>query len=378
MKILHVITKSNWGGAQKYVYDLATNLPKEHFESVVIFGGTGPLAEKLAEKNVRTISIPNLSRNINPFVDILSFFKLVKIFRLEKPDVVHVNSSKIGGLGALASRMTGVRHIIFTCHGWAWNEDRGSMSLTLIKLISWLTVILSHTTITISERDFSDGQNILWSKNKIKFVHNGINSPEFMEKIASRSFITDLSNKKGISIGENDFLIGAIGELHKNKDYKHALEAIFILKQKKIPAKFVIMGEGEEKDELESITKNLRLEKDVVFLGFIKNAPKYLRAFDSFILTSIKEGLPYVVIEAGFASLPVVTTNVGGVREIIEDMKSGVLVQTRKPDEVASGLELIYNNADRALLFGQNLKEKVEHDFSLSKMIEKTIEIYKG
>ncbi|MEK7607512.1 MAG: glycosyltransferase family 4 protein [Patescibacteria group bacterium] len=377
-KILHVITKSNWGGAQKYVYDLATNLPKEQYESVVVSGGAGPLAEKLTEAGIRTVSIQNLGRDISFFGDISSFCKLISLFKKEKPDIVHVNSSKVGGLGALAARITKVPRIIFTCHGWAFNEDRNFFSLYFIRFLSWLTVMLSHTTITVSERDFHDGSRMLWVKNKIILVHNGIKVPEFKEKDESRSFLSDLAKNKGVDVGENDFLIGAIGELHKNKAYEYTLEAISLLKQKDIPAKLVVMGEGEERKELENMIDKLSLKKDVALLGFIGDAPQYLKAFDALILSSIKEGLPYVVIEAGFAGLPVVATNVGGVKEIIDDMKSGILVQTKKPADIASALELIYSNCEKALLFGQNLRQKVEREFSLEKMIEKTMGVYEG
>lgn len=402
-KILYVITKSNWGGAQRYVYDLAVNLPQEQsghpeeqYESVVVFGGTGPLALKLAERGVRTVSIPNIGRDVSVFGDIFGFFKLLSLFKKEKPDVVHVNSSKVGGLGALAARLARVPRIVFTCHGWPFNENRNFLSLSVIKFLSWLTVMLAHATIAVSMRDFHDGKNMLWAKNKMILVHNGIKTPDFKERTESRAFIADMAKEKGVVIDENknndksesgaigenrgdrkkDFLIGAIGELHKNKAYEYALQAVYALKQKNIPVKFVILGGGEERKKLENKIRELALERNVALLGFVGNAPQYLKAFDAIVLSSIKEGLPYVVIEAGFAGLPIVATNVGGVGEIIDDMKSGILIQTRKPDDIASALELIYKNPDRALSFGVNLKEKVEREFSLEKMVRKTIKIY--
>src|SRR4051812_14312990 len=113
-KILFVITKSNWGGAQKYVYDLASSLPKDSYESVVVFGGEGPLATRLQEAGIRTISVKSLQRDVNIFGDIKSLFELLSIFKREKADVVHVNSSKVGGLGAFAARCAGIPRIIFT------------------------------------------------------------------------------------------------------------------------------------------------------------------------------------------------------------------------------------------------------------------------
>jgi glycosyltransferase involved in cell wall biosynthesis len=138
----------------------------------------------------------------------------------------------------------------------------------------------------------------------------------------------------------------------------------------------LIIGEGEERAPLEALIKKLGLEHDAALLGFVKDGASYLKAFDAFALTSVKEGLPYVVIEAGFAGIPVVATNVGGVKEVVEDMQSGVLVQTRKPDDIAQGLELIKNNADKSRGFAENIQKRAKTEFSLAKMVEKTIDIY--
>jgi glycosyltransferase involved in cell wall biosynthesis len=378
-KILYVITKSNLGGAQKYVYDLATALPGDRFEVAVVAGGKGPLLERLAEANVRTISIKSLKRDISIFSDLISFFELIFIFKKERPDIIHVNSSKVGGLGALAGRIAGVPQIIFTCHGWAFNEERPVWTILAIRFLSWLTVMFAHKTITVSFRDTVDGQKMLWSKGKVVMVHNGIRKPEFIERTSAQNQIKDMARKNGVEIPKNSFLIGAIGELHKNKGYEYMLRAFSIArKNRNFPYRLIIIGEGEEREKLKGLIRELDLEADVCLLGYVKDAPTFLAAFDAFTLSSIKEGLPYVIIEAGYAGLPVVATNVGGVREIIEDMKSGILVQTRKPDDIAEGLSMLAKEPEKIRVFGLNLKEKVERDFSIEKMVAKTIEVYKS
>ena len=126
-KILFVITKSNWGGAQKYVYDLANELhrPNAEFEVAVAFGQEGQLAGKLREAGITTHPIRSLQRDVSVIADIKSFFELLRLFKTQKPDIAHLNSSKVGGLGALAARVAGVPKIIFTVHGWPFWETRG-------------------------------------------------------------------------------------------------------------------------------------------------------------------------------------------------------------------------------------------------------------
>ena len=376
-KILFVITKSNWGGAQKYVYDLATSLPRDIFDVAVVFGGAGQLAERLTASGIRTISVTSLQRDVSISGDALSFFKLLSLFNKEKPDIIHVNSSKVGGIGALAARILGVPRIIFTCHGWPFNEERALFSLWSIAFFSWLTVVLSHKTITVSARDFTDGQNMPWVKNKMVLVHNGIRKPEFKDAVTARADLVSLARAVGITIEPNDLMVGAMGELHKNKGYEYLIEAFAeLLLDHEIPTKLIIMGEGEERKNIEGLIQKFRLEKNVALLGFVKDSPTYLHACNAFTLTSIKEGLPYVVIEAGFAGLPVVATNVGGVKEIIDDMKSGILVQTRKPTDIAQGLNMLLTESEKAKNFGIHLREKVENQFSLENMTRKTISVY--
>ena len=150
-KILYLITKSNWGGAQRYVFDLATSLNKEEYDVVVALGGTGRLVDELKNKKVRVIQLKSLERDISIFKEIKSAIELFKIIKSEKPNILHINSSKAGGLGALIGRILGVPKIIFTAHGWAFNEDRPWRQKISIKTLHWLTILLSHTTITVSE-----------------------------------------------------------------------------------------------------------------------------------------------------------------------------------------------------------------------------------
>src|SRR3989338_7063697 len=173
-KILYVITKSNFGGAQHYVYDLATSLPKEQFGVAVVLGGEGLLKEELDSQRVRTITVPYFGRDIHIWNDVKTFFALIKIFKKEKPDIVHVNSSKMGGLGSLAARITRVRRIIFTVHGLPSQEPRFRRVRPLIVFLSWLSCFLSHAIISISREDFQTMQHWLGLSRKIYLINNGV------------------------------------------------------------------------------------------------------------------------------------------------------------------------------------------------------------
>src|SRR3989338_1264192 len=188
-KILYIITKSNFGGAQRYVYELATNIPKGKFDIAVAFGQSGALEIKLKTAGIQTVTIPSLARDVNLLQDLKTLFALIKIIRKERPDILHLNSSKVGALGGLAGRLTGVKKIIFTGHGWAFNEKRSFFSKTFILFSHWITILLSHKTIAVSEKTKQQICKLPWIKNKIEVVYNGIGDIAFKDGFEARQFL---------------------------------------------------------------------------------------------------------------------------------------------------------------------------------------------
>lgn len=386
-KILFCITKSNWGGAQRYVYDLATGISRDKFEIAVVLGGTGKLKEKLESVGIRTICIRALQRDVGIAKDISSFFELIKIFKKEKPDIIHLNSSKMGGMGGLAGRIARVKKIIFTAHGWAYNEERSFLQKIAISIVHFITVAFSHLTIAVSEKAKEQFKGASLMKKKIIVVHNGIGEIEFMEKEKARHELAKLvevkppqtEKMKEIILSE-PLWIGTISELHKNKGLGYAIEAIKKHSETKYSnfqkVIFIIMGEGDERKNLEKIIQENELDNSVFLVGNIENAFSYIKAFDIFTLTSITEALPYAILEAGKAGVPIIASNVGGIPEIVDDMKSGILLQPKKTKEISSAIEYLLNHQDKKDIFSARLKEKIDKEFNLEKMLSETIKIY--
>lgn len=391
LKILFIITKSNFGGAQRYVYDLATNIRNKGFEPSVAFGGNSQLKEKLEEAGIATISIPKLERDIGILKEFRVFFDLVKIIRGVQPDLVHLNSSKIGILGALACRLYNLPHalytsrftlhakIIFTAHGWAFKEKRPVLFRKIIEYISWLTIALCHVTIVVSEDDRVKIANFIFVQSKIKLVRNGLKIPNFKTKLEARVLIQE---KIGTPI-DNALWVGTIAELHKNKGLEYAIAAIAELVLKDNTKKssddgptYIIIGNGEERENLETVVKNENLTGKVFFTKEIPKAAELLKAFDIALIPSLKEGLPYVLLEAGAAGLPVIATNVGGIPEVIEDMKSGIVIKAKRSKEISDALTFLITHEDKRKEFGDRLEKTVAEKFTLERMIQETVVIY--
>lgn len=380
LKILHVITKSNWGGAQRYVYDLATGLPNDKYSVSVVCGGDGPLIDMLAKGGISVKKMDRLGRDVSIKDDFTVFKELIRLFKEEKPDIVHLNSSKIGGLGALAGRIARVPRIVFTAHGWAFNENRSLLSRAFIKIIYWITIILSDVTITVSEATKRSVMGWPFVRDKITIIKNGIHAEPGYSKTNARSVLTNIAKMPKTT--SSTVWIGTVAELHHVKGHDLALRAIHDLirspRTRNVGKKilYVIIGDGEERKKLEKLAFDLDIGEHVLFMGHLDKASEYLKAFDIFLLPSRSEALGYVLLEAGLAGLPVVATAVGGIPEVVEDMKSGILVQSEKPRDLYHAMEFLITHPGVTREHSRALRKSVLADFSLEKMIENTAEIY--
>jgi len=351
-RIAYVITKSNFGGAQRYVYDLATHMPPDA-EAVVICGKgqgigieEGLLVAKLAEAGVRTTVLPELSRDIG-IMDIAAFYKLWKIIRAENPCVLHLNSSKAGGLGALAGRLARVPIIIFTAHGWPFNESRNAVWRAFAWFASVLTILLSTKVICVSTYDRSQFRGWFFSK-KLVGIRNALPPGNYVDRDAARVDLVPHGN-----LYKDDIWLGFIGELNRNKNVSLALKAVAKVLQAGINIFFAVVGDGEDRLALEDEMRELKIDQNVRFLGFISDAPKLMKAFDIFVLPSRKEGMPYVLLEAERAGVPIIASAVGGIPEIIHDGDNGLLFQSENLEQLTAALMRLCKDQELRVQFSK-------------------------
>ena len=232
-----------------------------------------------------------------------SFFELLRVIKEERPEILHLNSSKAGGLGALAGRIAGVPRIVFTAHGWAHREPRPWYERALIWLTSWITILLAHRVITVSQYDYANAP-VLFSRRKLTVIHNGI---DLRMTFGSGERVRN-AFPRGVRI------TGTIGDLSKNKNHISLIEQARANSQMYIA---IVGDEGPERAHLEAKIAEYALEERVKIFGVIP-ANEALRGFDVFTLPSLKEGLPYVLIEARIAGLPIIANRVGGVSEVLD------------------------------------------------------------
>lgn len=325
-KVMFAVTKSNWGGAQRYVFDLATHLPRAQYEPLVACGPAqgarenGPLVQRLVQAGVRTIVIPEFTRDVS-VSDFRAFGALYRLLTQEKPTVLHLNSSKVGALGSLAGRLTGVPHIVFTVHGWGFRENVRVLSKAFRWTASMLTIVFSHRVICVSENDRLSIPSVL--RRKAVTIHNAITDEPL-------SLSREHARQKLILFGASrdrlrDTWIGVIAEHTANKNLTVAIRAFATAWSKNNSLYLILIGDGEERFMLSNLARELHIAHAVFFAGFVPQAHHYMSAFDALLLTSRKEGLPYAILEAQAAGVPVIASRTGGIPEILRDTVNGFL-----------------------------------------------------
>jgi len=375
-RILYVITKANWGGAQRYVYDLATSARDAGFEVAVAYGSSGELAERLQDAGIETFHIAGLGRDINVFSDIYSFFSLLNIIRSFKPRVVHSNSSKIGGIGALAARLTRIPKIIFTAHAWAFNEERQWYQKVSIALLAWLTVMLSKRTVVVSEAMRRQMIHAPFVRNKIKVIQNGTRIYDFLKKAEARNALIALHPSLSASDATQDMWVGSVAELHPVKGLSYAIEAIRELVKKYPALRYLIMSDGQLRTTLEAQIVKLGLEQNVFLLGYVREAPRYEKAFDLFVLPSLSEAFGISILEAGLAGVPTIATCVGGIPEIITHDETGLLVPAKNTLALASAIDSLLQDNELRTRLGTALERHVRNKFTLEQTVRQTFALY--
>jgi len=376
-KILYLITQSELGGAQKNALDLAMAL-KGEYEILIAAGpeGGGYLFKEAAAKNIRTKKIHWLRRAINPLFDLLAFWEISRLLKKEKPDILHLHSSKAGILGSLAAPTK--TKVVYTVHGAVFEAAFSPMAKKIFLALEKWTAHLKDKIICVSQNDRN-----LWLKNhaapaeKLAVVHNGLGADalDFLPReIARRELEHFIKHPL-----ENNFIIGTIANLYPEKGLPYLVKAAKIIQKHELVPNmvFIVIGEGRQRAKLEKMIKERRLENKFFLPGALPQASRYLPAFDAFALPSIKEGLPYTILEALAAGLPIIASLVGGIPEIIQNNKNGLLVLSKNPKVLAESLTEIAQNPKLKDRLSSAAKERSQ-DFSLAKMSAATEKIYQS
>ena len=339
-KILYIITQGIWGGAQRYVYDLATHLPPDFTVKVAVGEPKGPqdLQEALNgsnKPNLQLYQLQRLVRAIRPIKDLQAILEIRALIKKEQPDILHLNSSKAGIIGSLAViGLTKKPKLVYTVHGWVFLEPLAVSVRRLYKFLERLTAHLKDTIIVLSEKEKRIAQNLGIPESKLTIIPLGIETPVFLKKTEARAQLQKFSKQPKPST----LWIGTIANLFTTKGLDILIKSVPAILKEKPGARFYIIGSGPEEQNLKKLIIAEKLTDKIFLLGALPNAAALLPAFDLFVLPSRKEGLPYTILEAMAAGLPIVATAVGGVSEMLANYEARFIALPNNQAELTASI----------------------------------------
>lgn len=370
--VLHIITRASWGGAQRYVYDIATDT-KEYIQAVAT-ESSGTLVDELRKKGVTVYPLSYVRRSILPLHDIRTLFDIINLLRRVKPDVVHLHSSKMGVIGSIACRIVGIKKIIFTIHGWPYNEKRPKIVLFIFKVLSLITLMCSHKAIAVS-KSVERTRPFGFFGKKITQIYLAIQKPKYKEKDKARDVLLHKTHFKENKDNEL-MLLGIVGELTKNKGHITLFKAFKEVHLKHPEARLICIGNGNMLSQLHVTARELHIDKAVAWIHNLNDAAIFMKAFDVVITSSYTEALGYAPLEAGLASVARVATNVGGLPEIITDRTTGLLVPKENPHALADAIIECVENKDLREKLGHQAQVDLQSFTDLKKMRTQIYELY--
>lgn len=358
MNILFVITRADAiGGAQVHVKDLAITLQQEHHKVLVLTGQKGIYNDDLRQAGIESISCEYLQKKINPVADGRSLRYILNIVSLFKPDLIAAHSSKTGILGRLASQITKVP-CVFTAHGWSFTTGIPEPNRTIYRWLEKLFAPLADKIICVSEYDRQIGLKAGMNPQQLLTVHNGMKDVP--------------STLKAEPAQSNPIKVAMVARFDRQKDQATLIEAF-----QNLDAELVLVGDGPSLVTIRQLVTRLGISDKVKFLGFRQDIAQILADVQIFTLISHWEGLPCTIIEAMRAGLPVVASDVGGVKEIVVDNETGYVVPRGNVQELCQKLSYLLNNEQVRISMGKLARQKYESQLTFKHMYDQTLATYK-
>lgn len=366
----------NIGGPALHVIILNSELDRDLYISKLVTGRESPYEGNLYElaqnKGVEPIVIDALGREIFFKDDIRALIRLIRLINAEKPDIVHTHTAKAGTLGRIAAKLTGVPIIIHTFHGHVFHSYFGFFRT---KFFLWLERLLAKfTDVIITVGDEQRAEIIKYKvalPEKIVAIPLGLNLKPFVFSKADPNQL-----RRELSLSERTLLVGIVARLVPIKNHDCFLEAARLVLDRYDEVRFLIIGDGELRSRLEQKARDLKLVSRVIFMGFQHNLVKIYAGLDIVTLSSFNEGLPVALIEAMAASKPVISTDVGGVRDLILDGHNGLLVPSNDPASLAAAILYLLRKPERRKMMGIEGRKKTYPLFDKKRLVKDIDSLY--
>jgi len=371
MKIALLRISSVFGGVEKHVFSLARYFKTIGHNPVLVFRDKY-LVERAWGDGLEAYYVRKRFK-----LDVLFLWNLSKLLRKISPDIVHSHGILSDFCAALLlPRISGksIRHVI-TIHSLPWiGFGLGKPRAFVYKKMHEFSIRRSSAVVVVSKWLEKEISNRDLTGRKTSVVYNGVDWQRFDSFYSLR-----MERKKRKR--DNKILIGFAGRLSREKGVDYLVRSLsVIVKKHLIPMEIqgIVAGDGEERKSLERLIATSNLSGKVKLIGFQEAIEKFLINLDIFVLPSIIEGFPMILLEVGAMGIPVVATEVGGIPELIRNGKEGLLVPPRAVEDMANAIARLANSPALQREMAEHLRSRISKNFTLENMAERTLESYKG
>ncbi len=373
INLLYIITKLEFGGAQKQLLLLARHLDALRYNLFLLTAKVGLLMdEAIGIKGLQLKTLKSLERSINPIKDLLAGFEIYFFIKRNNIDIVHTHSSKAGILGRWAAKFAGAKVIIHTVHGWNFNDYQNAILRKVFIILERLTAKITDRLIVVSHADKQKGiRNRIGEPKKYILIRYGISPDEFISNIEERQ-----KARKGLGLLDGELLVGMISCFKPQKAPQDFIKLAALVNKIYPQIKFILVGDGILKKKIEKTIEKFNLNGNIILTGWRRDIPELLSAIDIFVLTSLWEGLPIAVLEAMASGKPVIATDTGGVSEIIKPGINGYLVERGDIKAIRDKIIALSKDQDLKIKMGGNAREILNSDFRSENTILKTQNLY--
>ena len=362
MRIAYVITRSDdLGGAQIHVRDLASALKESGHDVVVLAGGGGVLARQLEERGVRVVTLRHMARPIRPLQDLRALRELTGHLRSIRPDVLSTHSSKAGILGRIAGRSLGIVTVT-TAHGWLFELPRQGTREFAVWSVEKGIAPLARRIVTVCESD------------RRLAIESGISSAERFVTIHNAMPDVGAALRADPSAEPPRLLM--VARFAPQKDHETLFRALAALLD--MDWSLDLVGSGSLEDSLRSMANSLGLADRVRFLGMREDVPELIAGSQLYALISHWEGFPRSILEALRGGIPVVATDVGGVREAVIDGDTGFLIPEDDDALLADRLRRLLEDPALRAAMGRAARTRYEAHFTFDRLVRESLALYES
>jgi glycosyltransferase involved in cell wall biosynthesis len=378
IKVARIIARLNIGGPAIHTILLTAGLDPARFESILVTGVEatyeGNMLDLAAKKGVQPLVIPKLGREISPLRDWVTLIKLYRLFKDQRPHIVHTHTAKAGTIGRLAARLARVPIIIHTFHGHVFHSYFGSMKTRLFINIERALTRFTDRIITISPSQYYD---IVYTYHiappeRVITVPLGLD----LQPFCTAKQTSPGHFRSALGVASDTPLIGFVGRLTNVKNPLLFAEAAQCVVQELPQTRFVFVGDGELRPVLEKQVDTMGLTKQIIFAGWQADMPVVYADLDLVILTSFNEGTPVTIIEALASGTPVIATAVGGVPDVVMDQQTGLLVPSGDVSSLTQAIVRLLGTPE----YGQELalagQRSVLKRFDIARLVNDVESLY--